>query len=111
MKGNNLTGKKRVSVALGGGRPDRIPIVPVYAGTPIMPPNAMLEAVDFYFSEARRLGGYGVPPGHTVSLCAEPTWQHGSFASRQLLTLPITKKMGFNRLKYPPEELDTSISS
>ena len=28
------------------------------AGTPIMPPNALPEAVDFYFSEARRLGKY-----------------------------------------------------
>ena len=28
------------------------------AGTPIMPPNANPEAVDFYFAEARRLGRY-----------------------------------------------------
>lgn len=28
------------------------------AGTPIMPPNAKPEAVDFYFAEARRLGEY-----------------------------------------------------
>ena len=28
------------------------------AGTPIMPPNAAPQAVDFYFSEARRLGHY-----------------------------------------------------
>lgn len=28
------------------------------AGTPIMPPNARPEAVDFYFAEARRLGAY-----------------------------------------------------
>ena len=27
-------------------------------GTPIMPPNAVPEAVDFYFSEARRIGRY-----------------------------------------------------
>jgi len=29
------------------------------AGTPIMPPNALPAAVDYYFSEARRLGDYG----------------------------------------------------
>jgi len=29
------------------------------AGTPIMPPNAQPEAVDFYFAEAQRLGRYG----------------------------------------------------
>ena len=29
------------------------------AGTPIMPPNARPEAVEFYFSAARRLGQYG----------------------------------------------------
>ena len=29
------------------------------AGTPIMPPNAIPAAVDYYFSEARRLGDYG----------------------------------------------------
>lgn len=52
-----MTGKQRVSVALGGGRPDRVPIVP------IMPPNAMPEAVDFYFAEARRLGSYGDKSG------------------------------------------------
>ena len=28
------------------------------AGTPIMPPDARPEAVDFYFAEARRLGQY-----------------------------------------------------
>lgn len=28
------------------------------AGTPIMPPNAQPEAVDFYFAEARRIGVY-----------------------------------------------------
>ena len=28
------------------------------AGTPIMPPNARREAVDYYFAEARRLGVY-----------------------------------------------------
>ena len=27
-------------------------------GTPIMPPNAQPEAVDFYFAEARRMGVY-----------------------------------------------------
>jgi hypothetical protein len=27
-------------------------------GTPIMPPNARPEAVDFYFEQARRLGNY-----------------------------------------------------
>jgi hypothetical protein len=31
------------------------------AGTPIMPPNANPAAVDFYFSEIRRLGAYGRP--------------------------------------------------
>jgi len=31
-------------------------------GTPIMPPNANPDAVDFYFREARRLGDYGRTP-------------------------------------------------
>lgn len=32
------------------------------AGTPIMPPDADPDAVDFYFSEARRLGRYRLEP-------------------------------------------------
>ena len=47
-----LSGELKRQIA-GAGREGAFVV-----GTPIMPPNALPEAVDFYFSEARRLGRY-----------------------------------------------------